>query len=49
MGTRWVNTLQVHPTVRQFRKGSIADWIAAINRAGTRKQQKKVAGVIFFF
>jgi hypothetical protein len=32
-------SFQVHPAIAPFHKGSIADWISAISRAGSKKEQ----------
>jgi hypothetical protein len=37
---------QVHPTILPFNKGSILDWVAAID---SRRQHRISAGIIFFF
>jgi hypothetical protein len=39
----------VHLALFPFQKGSIANWIEAIGRAGNKQQQRKNAGIIFLF
>jgi hypothetical protein len=48
----WDMTAQsfnLHPTVFPFQKGNIGDWLHSIDRAGTKKQQLKTVGIMFFF
>jgi hypothetical protein len=41
--------LQVHPIVAPFHKGNIANWVEVAVRAGSRKQQRVNAGIVFLF
>jgi hypothetical protein len=39
----------VHPTAAPFQKGNVLSWIEACTRAGNRRKQKEMAGIILYF
>jgi hypothetical protein len=41
-------SFQVHPAIAPFHKGSIIDWILAISRTGSKKEQRRNVGIMFF-
>jgi hypothetical protein len=40
---------QVHPTIHQFQRGNIMDWIASITTSGSRMEQCLNAGIVLSF
>jgi hypothetical protein len=41
--------LQVHPSILNFFKGNVSDWLRSFTRVPGKKQKRKAAGVILFF
>jgi hypothetical protein len=41
--------LQLHPALKPFQKGDVHGWLQVVMRAGSKKQQRIFAGIIFFF
>jgi hypothetical protein len=46
---RVTQDLLLHPALIPFQKGSISEWITTLNRAGSKEQQREVAGIMYFF
>jgi hypothetical protein len=41
-------SFQIHPSIAPFHKGSITNWISVISRTGSKKEQCRNAGIMFF-
>jgi hypothetical protein len=43
-----VQSFQVHLAIVPFQKGNISEWLLAISRTGSKKEQCRNAGIVFF-
>jgi hypothetical protein len=40
--------VRFHPALAPFNKGDTKSWVAAVDRTGSKQDQRKNAGIIFF-
>jgi hypothetical protein len=39
---------KVYPVIAPFQKGEVSDWLSAISRTGSKNNQRRNSGIMFF-